>query len=202
MKNKNELLKLTLTAVFIAIIAVMSFTPLGYLKVGIVSISFLTIPVVLGSALLGKLGGTILGVAFGATSFIQCFGMDAFGTTLMGINPVFTFLVCIVPRALVGFLAALIFESLSKTKLQINISAAITFISGALINTVGFVGLLVLFFGKTDYVASLMETLAVKNLFAFALAFAGINSLVEAAAAGVFGAALAQVIKKLRSTVK
>lgn len=202
MKNKNELLKLTLTAAFIAIIAVMSFTPVGYLKIGVVSISFLSIPVVLGGALLGKLGGAILGLAFGLTSFAQCFGMDAFGTTLMGVNPVFTFLMCVVPRVLIGLLTAIIFESLSKTKLQINITSLITFISGSLINTIGFLGCLVLFFGKTPEIAALMESVSAKNLFALIIALAGFNSLIEAAAAGVIGGALGQVIRKLKASVK
>ena len=33
MQNKNKLFSLTLTAAFLAIIVVMAFTPIGYLKV-------------------------------------------------------------------------------------------------------------------------------------------------------------------------
>ena len=42
--NMSKVHKITLTAILMAIILVMSFTPLGYLKVGIVSITFLAIP--------------------------------------------------------------------------------------------------------------------------------------------------------------
>ena len=48
MNNSKKLLKLTVNAVFIAIIAVMSFTPLGYLKMGTIEISLLAIPVAFG----------------------------------------------------------------------------------------------------------------------------------------------------------
>ena len=75
------------TAILAAILILMAFTPLGYLKVGTISITFLTLPVVIGAILLGPLSGAILGGVFGLTSFAQCFGMDVFGTTLMGINP-------------------------------------------------------------------------------------------------------------------
>ena len=56
MKNKKSLFSLTLSAVFVAIIAVMSFTPVGYLKVGIIEITLIAIPVAFGGALLVKWG--------------------------------------------------------------------------------------------------------------------------------------------------
>ena len=76
--------------VLIAIIVLMSFTPVGYLKVGTVEITFLMIPVIIGAITLGAKSGAILGAVFGITSFIQCFGMSSFGIILLSINPVFT----------------------------------------------------------------------------------------------------------------
>ena len=52
-KNKEKIYKLSLAAVLTALIFVMAFTPLGYLKVGVVSITFLTIPVVIGAIIGG-----------------------------------------------------------------------------------------------------------------------------------------------------
>ena len=102
MKQKN-IFFLTLSAVFIAIIAVMSFTPVGYLKIGIVEITLLVAPVVAGGILLGRWGGLLLGAAFGISSFLQCFGMSTFGATMLSINPVFTAIVCLLPRLALGF---------------------------------------------------------------------------------------------------
>ena len=141
--NVASVLNLTLTAVFIAIIIVMSFTPLGYLKIGTVEISLLAIPVAMGAALLGVGGGALLGLAFGVTSLIQCFGMSAFGTALMGINPALTAILCIVPRVLVGVASAFVYKMLKKKNVQANISSLASFLTAAVVNTVLFVGLFI-----------------------------------------------------------
>lgn len=201
MKNKNNLFFLTLSAIFVAIIAVMSFTPLGYLKVGLIEITLIAIPVAFGGALLGKWGGLLLGTAFGVSSFIQCFGFSAFGTTLFSISPVKTFIVCLLPRMALGFLSALIFEKMSM-KVNVPVSGIVSFLSAAVINTVGFIGLLVLFFYNTDYIRSIADQLGSTNVFMFAALFAGVNALVEAAACGVCGVVLAPLAKKLKSQVR
>ena len=73
MQNKEKIRKMTVTAVLAALIVVLSFTPLGYLKIGVVSITFIMIPVVIGAVMEGPATGALLGLVFGATSFIQCF---------------------------------------------------------------------------------------------------------------------------------
>ena len=51
MKNKKQnIFKLTLVSLFIAVMAVMNFTPLGYITTGAFSITLMTIPVALGAA--------------------------------------------------------------------------------------------------------------------------------------------------------
>ena len=201
MKQKNKLFSLTLTAAFLAIIVIMAFTPIGYLKAGVIEITLLVLPVALGAITVGTGAGIILGFAFGATSFVQCFGMSPFGAALLGIQPVFTAITCFLPRILLGLCAGLLFRALSKTKLPSGLSAGITALCASLINTVGFVGLVVLLFGKTDYVRSLMESLGARNLLVFAFAFAGFNSLVEAAANAILGGALGSVLLRLKKRI-
>ena len=77
-------------ALMVAIIFIMAFTPLGYFQTMGLSITFLTVPVAVGAIILGPKGGAICGLAFGITSFMQCFGMGAFGTMLFNINPLGT----------------------------------------------------------------------------------------------------------------
>ena len=77
--KKNKTRKLTQMALLTAIILLMAFTPLGYLRTGVVEITFIMIPVVVGAILMGPGAGAILGGVFGLTSFIQCFGMSALG---------------------------------------------------------------------------------------------------------------------------
>ena len=85
-EKRNKTLQLTRLGILSAIIIIMAFTPLGYLKIGPLSITFLTVPVILGAMLLGPLNGAILGAVFGLTSFAQCFGLDPFGTTLLALT--------------------------------------------------------------------------------------------------------------------
>ena len=66
-------------AVLIAIMLILAFTPLGYLRIGPLAISLMTIPVVIGAMILGPAGGAVLGLVFGLTSFYQCFAGDPFG---------------------------------------------------------------------------------------------------------------------------
>ncbi len=199
--NKNNLFFLTLSAVFIAIIAIMTFTPLGYLKVGLIEITLIAIPVAFGGTLLGKWGGLLLGGAFGVSSFVQCFGASAFGATLLSIDPVKTFLICMLPRLALGFFSAWIFEAMSK-RISVVVSGIVSFLSAAVINTVGFVGLLAVFFYNTEYIQSLAQSLGATNIIVFAALFAGINAVVEAAACAACGAALAPLSKKLKTRIR
>lgn len=195
--NIASILKLTLTAVFIAIIVVMSFTPLGYLKFGTIEISLLAIPVAAGAALLGIGGGALLGLVFGVSSLLQCFGMSAFGTALMGINPIFTVILCILPRVLVGVASALAYKVLKGKNVQANIASLASFLTAAVVNTVLFVGLFIVLFGNTDFYTGLETQFAATNVIAFFAAFVGVNGIVEAVASGIVGAALGGVIVRI-----
>lgn len=85
--NSVKIRKMVILAMLTAVIILMTFTPLGYLKLPFVEISFLMLPVALGAILLGPVAGAILGTVFGITSFIQCFGASALGAMLLSINP-------------------------------------------------------------------------------------------------------------------
>lgn len=96
MKNKTFSTKyLVELALLVAIVLLMAFTPIGYIKTFGLEITLIVVPVAVGAVTLGPLAGAILGGVFGVTSFIQCFGMSAFGAILLGVNPFFTFLVCV-----------------------------------------------------------------------------------------------------------
>lgn len=187
--DRSKALHITQLAMLSAIIIIMAFTPLGYLKIGPLSITFLSIPVVLGAIVMGPLDGAILGAVFGATSFAQCFGIDAFGTTLFSINPVYTFLLCFIPRMLIGIVSAYVLKGLQKTKANQILSYSLASLSGALTNTVFFVGFLILLFGQTDYIKSFGE-----NIFAIIGVLVTVNSLVEAIVCMILGTALAKTL--------
>ena len=90
--------KMVQMAILVAIMLIFAYTPLGYLKVGLIEITFMVLPIAIGAIILGPGCGAILGGLFGVTSFIQCFGASAFGTFLLSMNPILTFITCMVPE--------------------------------------------------------------------------------------------------------
>lgn len=194
---RNKTLRLTQLAMLSAIIIAMAFTPLGYLKVGPLSITFLTIPVVLGAILMGPIDGAILGAVFGATSFAQCFLGDPFGAALVALNPFYTFLICLVPRILIGIISGYLSKGLLKTRINQVVTYAVSALAGSLTNTVFFVGLLILFFGNSallrSFGNSVLEIIGV---------LVTVNSLVEAVVCTVLVTILAKtlviVLKRMR----
>ncbi len=191
-KATEKTRRLTQLALLVAIMLVLAFTPLGYLKLGpALEITFMTIPVAVGAILLGPASGAFLGGVFGLTSFIQCFGMSQFGATLLGIDAVRTFLVCMVSRVLMGWLCGLIFQALHKLDKTRFLSYAAASLSAAVLNTVFFMGLLMLLFGQTDFILNMRGGM---NLIAFLAAFVGIQGVVEAVVAFALGTAISKAV--------
>ncbi|WFR58001.1 ECF transporter S component [Anaerocolumna sp. AGMB13025] len=193
--NRNQhTLKLVQLGLFTAIILLMAFTPLGYIKTPGLEITLLVVPVTVGAILFGPTGGAILGGIFGLTSFIQCFGMSAFGAVLLNINPVGTFIVTVVSRILMGWLTGLSFHAFRKWSVTKGIPFAAASLAGPLLNTVLFMSTLMLFFYNTDYIQGIADALGTGNIFTFVIAFVGINGLIEAAVCFVLGTAIAKAV--------
>ena len=73
--TEKQTYEMVLMAILAAIMLILGFTPLGFLRVGAIEITFMVIPIAIGAILLGPRGGAILGGLFGAISFFQCFGI-------------------------------------------------------------------------------------------------------------------------------
>lgn len=190
--KKTKTLKLAQLALLVAIVLVMAYTPLGYLRTLGLEISFLMIPVTIGAIVLGPVEGAILGLVFGLTSFATCFGSSTFGATLLAINPIYTFIGCVVTRVLAGFLTGIVFKAVKKLKLGYEITS----LAGPLLNTLFFMGALVLFFYNTEFIQNLAATLGTANPFAFVVAFVGLQGLVEAVACCVIAAVISKNVHK------
>lgn len=190
-------MKMAQMAILIAIVLIMAFTPLGYLKTAGLEISLITIPVAIAAMVLGPKEGAVIGAVFGLTSFYQCFGMSTFGATLLNINPFLTFLVCVPTRILEGYVAGLIFPWLLKADKTKTIGFFLGGLITAVCNTVLFVGVLLLCFWNTEYIQSLNAAGA--NILLFGAIFVGVNGVVEwiatTAAGGVIAKALAKIVK-------
>lgn len=82
MNKQSKTMRLTLMGLFAAVLLLMAYTPLGYLNIGPLAITFNVIPVALAAITLGPVGGVAMGAVFGLTSFLQCIGVG--GTSAMG----------------------------------------------------------------------------------------------------------------------
>ena len=144
MKNRTNVRWLTQLALLAAILLVMNYTPLGYLQIGPLSASLLTVPVAIGAMTMDPLAGAILGGIFGATSFIQMVeGKSAMGAALFGVNPFGAFVVSFVARVLEGLCTALIFNALRKAMpKKEKLCCVIGAICTPVLNTVFFMGFL------------------------------------------------------------
>lgn len=182
------------TAALTAIILVMSFTPLGYLRTAGLQISLLTVPVVIGAMVVGPVTGLILGLVFGFTSFYQCFGMDAFGAALLNINPIFTFLVCVPTRALVGWGTGMLFRAMKKIDKTHSICYFAGGLLGAFLNTLLFMSALILFFWNTDYMQTINQSMGNLNIFAFVAVFVGINAIFEIIVSCLAGGGISKIL--------
>lgn len=199
MKNKQKINTAYLVemALLMAIILIMAFTPVGYIRTLGLEITLIVVPVAVGAVTLGPTAGAILGGTFGITSFIQCFGMSHFGAMLLSINPVLTFLVCVPTRILMGWLTGVMYQGFLKCAPLKKVSLALANLCCPLLNTLFFMGTLTVFFYQSEYVQGIAATLGAKNPLVFILLFVGINGLVEAAACFVAGSAISQALKKV-----
>lgn len=178
-------------AVLTAIIIIMAFTPIGYIRTGGLSITLLVVPVAVGAVVLGPKAGAILGAVFGLTSFIQCFGLEPFGTALFGVKPFGTFIVCMVPRILMGWLSGLIYRAMMKGNATKKMAVFVGCLAAPLLNTIFFMTSLTTIFYNymtTEY--------GMTNIFTFIIAFVGINGLIEAIICFILGTAIAAALKK------
>lgn len=194
MKNKKTT-NMVIFSMLLAIEVVMSFTPLGFLRIGLLSVTMLHIPVIICAMALGKKYGAALGFVMGFCSFYNA----TFSPTITSFcfTPFFSMggvegnwtslLIAFIPRIALGYGAGAIYERL-KSK-NGRTSAALSGLSGALINTIGVLGGIWLFF-KEPYEAVLGNTIV-----ALLMTTVGVNSIAEAVVGVIAAMAVHTVLK-------
>ncbi len=187
--------KLTFMAVLVAITVIFALTPLGYLTVPPIIISFMCIPVVVGTLLLGLRFGLFLGLLFGASSFFLALTSDVLGQFLLGVNVPLTIAVIFLPRLLIPVSV----HYVSKVRLfesKRYLDYAVSAFAGSLTNTVGFLGLLYGLFGSSLIGSGLFGPLPEGVL--GVIAGVGIaNGLPEAGAALLLCPPIVMALKKI-----
>lgn len=177
-----------------AFIILFGLTPLGYIKLGVLEITFLSVFVAVGAITLGPSAGTFLGLMFGLTSLYQAIFMNPFGQFLLNLNAFYAVIVFVLTRTLMGFLVGLIASAVkrfSKSTAGELIGYGAVSVSAALINSILFLGSMALLFGgNADVLAGFGQT-SVWGL--LALVF-GTNAIAELVFALIIGTAVTKVV--------
>ncbi len=197
METKLTTSQITMLGLMAAVLLLMAYTPLGYLNIGPLAITFNVIPVAISAIVLGPLGGAIAGAIFGLTSFLQCIGIggtSAMGAMLFNINPFLAFIQRMVPRVLDGLLIGYLFRAMRK-RTNIYLSCAVTGFFSAFLNTAFFMTALVLLFGNTEY---LQEMIGGRNILLFICTFVGVNAVCEMISSTVITGAVGAALSKAR----
>ena len=150
--------QLTILGLMAGILFLMAYTPLGYLNIGPLAVTFNVIPVAVCAIVLGPTGGAIAGAVFGLTSFMQAMGIggvSALGAALFQINPLMTAVQCFGPRILDGICIGFIYRAVHK-RANTYVSCAVTGFFSAFLNTLFFMTALVVMFGNTELIQNLM----------------------------------------------
>lgn len=146
------------TALFIALIILLSVTPLGYIPLGAINATTIQMPVIIGAVLFGWKKGAFLGGVFGITSLIKnTVQPNATSFVFSPFVPVFgeesgslwAILISLFPRVMIGVVAAAVFSGLSKIKINRTFSSAAAGFCGSLTNTILVMGGIYIFFGES-----------------------------------------------------
>lgn len=177
--------------------------PLGIFPYLRVRYSLMMVPVAIGAMLMGPKAGAWLGLIFGATSFYQAVtGSSAFSTMLFNINPIYAFLLCIPTRVLMGFLTGVIFKAAQKVDKKKTVCYFVGGFFAAFLNTLFFMGVLLICYWNTEFIQGINETLGGLNPLMFVVAFVGVNGALEMPSSCIVGGIVSKAVNRALYTKK
>ena len=189
MKREN-VLRLAQLALLVAIILVMKLTGISSIPVGPLNMTFTMVPIAIGAMLLGPVGGGVLGMIYGFTSFYDAVS----GGSLMTGIFFQTFILCVGMRILVGVLTGLLFMGLKKIDKTDTVCYFAGGLAAPLLNTILFMGYIVLVFYQTDYVQERLVALGASGPLMFVILSVGVQGLVEALTGLIIGGIVTKAV--------
>ncbi len=202
-KGKMAARELTTLGLLTGVLLLMSVTPLGYFHTFGLDISLMMVPVGIGAMLMGPKAGAWLGLVFGGTSFYQSMtGSSAFSTMLFNINPFYTFLLCIPTRVLMGFLTGVVFQAVQKVDKKKTVCYFVGGFFAAFLNTLFFMGVLIICYWNTEFIQGINETLGGLNPLMFVVAFVGVNGALEMPSSCIVGGIVSKAVSRALYTKK
>lgn len=172
--------RMTRIAMLGAIAAFMSFTPFGYIQLGVVRVTFMHIPVIIAAIMEGAVGGVLVGLIFGISSLISNMSTPMAPVFL---NP----MVSILPRIMIGILAAWVYK---KTK-----NVPLTAVVGTLTNTIGVLSMIYVFAASAF---ANIKQVAIATLGKILLAVGVQNGIFETIVAVIIVTAIIKAVEKIK----
>lgn len=171
-KAMNDFVLLTL---FVALIVLLGFTPLGMIPLGFINVTILCVPVIVGTLHMGRKSGVILGLTFGIVSFISALiKPSALVSTLMGASPLLVAVMSLLPRVMVPVVADGVYHLFQEKNKHLAVGMGA--VCGSVTNTILYLGMMLLF-----YVLCGLDTAGVLSLIAGVAIIAGTCEAVAAA---------------------
>ena len=195
--KKNDIRTLTRLALLVAIERVMKAIGLGSVPVGPLYMSFLTLPIAVGAITMGPAAGAILGGVFGAVSFYDAVtGASAMTGALFQVSPINTFILCVGMRVLMGVCVGLIFNAVKNFDKPGTWSYIVSAMCAPALNTLFFMGYIVLAFYGCDYVQNLVSAKGAANPLMFVVLLVGVQGVAEFLVSGILGGIVARAVHK------
>jgi len=203
--------KLTLTAIFLAIIFLFALTPVGFINLVFIKATIVHVPVIIGSIVLGPKIGALLGAAFGGISiFINTTTPSLLSFAFSPFIPVlgtthgspWAVVIALVPRILTGILPFFIYRGvMAFFKQNPKRQAPALFaagIGGSAVNTLLVMNLIYFLF--KDAYAQARGIPIGESVYKAVLTVIFVNGVPEALVAGIAAAAVGTVLLKLVKT--
>ncbi len=184
--NRAKILTMVQIALLSAVVVVLQVF-FSAIHIGVVTLNFVLVPIVIAGALIGPMAGLIVGAFAGLTTFIQVFTSgDPFYVFLMTNNAFATAIICIVKTAAAGLLAGLVYNLLSRigkaSKAKNYISSLTASVVCPVVNTGLFVLGMLTFFGGALTTDATFGAMAAEGLVTFVLVgLVGVNFFFELA---------------------
>ncbi|MCM3443438.1 ECF transporter S component [Metabacillus halosaccharovorans] len=187
MNKNNKTFRMVLLGMLSAIIIIQTTIPfLGYIPIGPLSLTIIQVTVIIAAIVLGTKEGAIVGGIWGIITFIRAFiAPTSVIAPIVFTNP----LVSVLPRILIGVVAAYVFHRILSGKLNETVRMSVAGVLGSLTNTVLVLGFIYLFY-REPY-ANFLE-LDMEQLLPALMTIVATNGITEAILSGV----LAPIISK------
>lgn len=192
MSKKNKTYNIVILGLLSAIIIIQTTVPfLGYIPIGPLSLTIIPVTVIVAAIVLGTKEGAIVGGIWGLITFVRAFvAPTSIIAPIVFTNP----LISVLPRILIGVVAALVFHRMLQGKFNETVRMSVAGVLGSFTNTVLVLGLIFLFY-REPYANFLQMNL--EQLLPALLSIMATNGITEAVLSGILAPIISKPLLKL-----